>query len=154
MDTFIYMDIRNYFWDEFIVLIYSSHLHLLRYTFYFRFIVSYIINDHVINNKPTTNLYFYPIIFIILLFTLVISEVLFTQKLYYTLYIFFILVIVRPIIQSIFAFYSTSLIETLCLADYLTLNWNHIFSLILKPFEKALIIIHNFLKNTSYKLLY
>lgn len=140
-------NLRQFFWEYTAALCYGLHLKLLKYFIYFKlceyiYKIFFIFHDIFSGNPGATwNHYrhYYPfyrkiyshlyfgfgrIYLIIIFFSLIILEIIINKgKIYYGLYLLFILPIVLVISNSFFRFGESEFIFDVCKADYLSLNF-------------------------------
>lgn len=130
--------IRSYLWNQCVTLLYSSHIYLLKYYIYFRFMewlykASFVV-IHVLtltvaykNQGPwwrrmTNYLYYNPKWMTFLMFSIIIFEIIWTKKLYYGLYLLFIYTIIYRCLTCFFAYQNTNFVFDCCLSDYFFLT--------------------------------
>lgn len=130
---FYFSQIRRYLWNECSILLYSSHIYLLQYFVYFRFmeliykssfIIIYALIYH--NNKNNScwwqrtinHLYYNPAWITLFMLGMIIFEIIITNKIYYGIYILFIYTSIYRIFSCYFAYAHTDFIFDCCFSDY------------------------------------
>ena len=137
-------------WAYIETVLFSLHISLLRFHYYFSFCwwmhkISFIIYNFVslvapvnsylfyINKKDFPlyrrvihKLFCYPFICILIVFTIIIIEIIITQRIYYGLYLLFIYPIISSILRNLIDFTSLSFVEHVCLVDYMLLKTTNI----------------------------
>ena len=131
---FFMSKMRQYLWYECSTLLYSIHIYLLHYYFYFKFMellyktsffftciltLNITYKNKITKLQRITNyLYYHPkwITFIVLSF--ILFETIFTKKLYYGVYIIFIYTSIYKIISCFFAYGQLDFVFDCCYSDY------------------------------------
>ena len=140
-------NLKQFFWEYTEALFYGLHLKFLKYFIYFKFCeyiykTFFIFHDIFAGNPGATwNHYrhYYPfyrniyshlyfgfgrIYFIIIFFSLIVLEIIINEgKIYYGLYLLFILPIILSLFNAFFRFGESEFILDVCKADYLSLNF-------------------------------
>jgi hypothetical protein len=139
------LSIRFVLWEEFILLINSIHISMLKYTIYFYIMeilykisyiwISYFIHDSIVYPKWPRNLfrntlftvYRYPsIIYFILILGCLLEIAYFKGKLFYMLYIAMVLLLIRPFIYFLNHFNGegNQWVQACCYSDYIEGHWD------------------------------
>lgn len=134
--------IRKYIWNELYILLYSIHIVLLRFYFYFKFmekIFKFKFLLHCLlainldfNKKPSEHtwwrnalsfMYFNSKFYVILMFFSLIAEILLTGKLHYGIYTLFIFSFMFGLLSCFFAYGNTDFVFDCCYSDYCNRKW-------------------------------
>lgn len=124
--------IRKALWNNFAALIYSSHIYLLQYYLYFKimellykmtFLLECLLTinikkDITLLDKVINHIYYNPKWFTLFMLFSIFVEILFTYKIYISIYILFYYPLIYGICSCLMAFKDTNFVYDCCLSDY------------------------------------
>lgn len=126
--------LRSYLWNQLSSLLYSIHIHLLKYYIYFK-LMEYIykmcflfFSVFTLNMKKKITwlkklinfFYYHPQFSVIGLFIFILLEIFLTNKVYFSIYFIFIYALIYSFFSLCFTFLKTDFVFDCCLSDYIS----------------------------------